>query len=69
MTKKEIGLIYKSLAGAILIFAFMLYLISDVSPLAKQDPGTTIDLSKLQPTQNQEASGAVELDLSNLDLN
>ncbi len=57
MTKQEVQWIYGSLAGAIIIFLFFLYLVSDFSPLARSDSGQEF----LLPESGSEASGEVEL--------
>ncbi|MDO5561922.1 MAG: hypothetical protein Q4G02_04115 [bacterium] len=60
--------VYSALGIAIFLFAFLLYLISDFSPLARQDTGEMIDLSNLTLDGSQEASSEIQLNLDTLDL-
>ncbi len=58
MTKEEKRWIYMSMLVAVIIFAFLIYLISDCSPLAKSDQSENV-LENLEYTP--EASSEVNL--------
>lgn len=65
MTKEESHWIYGSIVVAVAAFAFLLYLISDVSPLAKSDAGVDLNtFDSLQSVTNTPAATSeVTLDL------